>query len=132
MTKIINQWHANVELPSLLKKVISEELLSWKDTAEWNDRKKTVEYELISFLSSNLFRAQGKNYFIPKGSSQTIFRVTCSVDIYPENIPRVPRLISSRVKPALEKIIEAMLRPNITSLGSGLKMYIKEHSQTIH
>ena len=131
-TEIINQWHADVELPKLVKKFISDDILSWKDTAKWNNDKKTVQYKLESFLNDDLFEAYGKNYFISKGNSETILKITCTVNIYPEKIPGIPRIFSNKVKPLLERIISTMLKPNLTSLGIGLKNYIHENPETLH
>jgi len=124
--KVVNHWYAAVELPALVKKFLSDSLLSWKDTAIWCNSSKSVEYELQSFVVNDLFEARGKNIFKESGN-QCELTVSCEVTIYPEKIPGVPRLLMKKIKPLIEKVIEKMLQPNITSLGKGLKAYLKEN-----
>lgn len=121
--QITNRWTAEAKVPSLIKRFLKEDLFSWKDTALWNDKKNEVKYELESFVSKDIFDARGHNFFKSKGN-KTELRLTCEVNIYPEKIPGVPRLIASKVQPAIEKLIKSMLEPNMTSLGEGIKTYL--------
>lgn len=125
--KVISYWYANVELPGLVKKFLSDKLLSWKDTAIWDQKARTVSYELQSFVVNDLFEAKGKNYFTDGGNQTTELKVTCEINIYPEKIPGIPKLLMKKTKPLIEKVIEKMLQPNLTSLGKGLKSYLDEN-----
>ena len=127
--RIVSNWFANIRLPALLGKFTGESLLAWKDTAIWDDKKKEVTYTLESFFINDLFDARGRNYFECSEGGQTKLIVTCEVYIYPEKIPGIPRLIMKRITPAIEKIVEKMLRPNITSLGRGLRVYLQEQEK---
>lgn len=126
-TEIINHWYAQVELPTLVKKFLSKELLSWKDKAVWDDTKMCVSYELESFIANNLFEAKGTNYFKACETGKSELLVTCSVQIHAENIPGVPKLMVRSVLPLIEKVIEKMLQPNLTSLGQGLKAFLADN-----
>ena len=125
--KVISHWYANVELPGLVKKFLSDKLLSWKDTAIWNGKDREVSYELQSFVVNDLFEAKGRNFFVDGGNQTTQLKVTCEINIYPEKIPGIPKLLMKKVKPLIEKVIEKMLQPNLTSLGKGLKSYLDEN-----
>ncbi|MCB9228584.1 MAG: hypothetical protein H6618_03145 [Deltaproteobacteria bacterium] len=127
MQKIVNHWFADVELPSLIRAFLSKSLLSWKDTAVWNEKDLTVSYQLESFVVNDLFRAEGKNVFEDCGDEGTRLSLCCSVEIIPEKIPGVPVFLMKKVNPVIEKVIEKMLQPNLTSLGKGLRDYLREH-----
>ncbi|MDB9786926.1 hypothetical protein OAB57_02370, partial [Bacteriovoracaceae bacterium] len=121
--EVINKWYANVEIPSLLSKLLNENLCSWQDNAYWNDNKNMVNFELESFLANDLFDAKGSNCFSAHSETQTLLKISCDITIYPEKLPGVPRIIAKRVRPLVETLIEKMIGPNLTSLGKGLNDY---------
>ena len=124
--EIINRWYANIDLPYILSKFVSEDLFSWKDTAIWFDDKKCVQYDLESFYANNFFSAKGANYFSPYGKHKTKLKVTCSFQINPENIPGIPRLMTKKLAPMIDKLVVKALAPNTKSLGVAIKSYLKE------
>ena len=126
-TAITNHWFAEASVPAMAEKFVKPELFSWKDTALWDDEQFQVSYELESFLSSEIYDAKGVNYFRDTGDGKTELQLTCEVVIHADKIPGVPRLLSRKVVPMVEKMIEKMLAPNLTSLGEGLKKYLKDH-----
>lgn len=123
-TRIVNQWYAKVEVPSMVKKFLSEDLFSWKDIALWQDSDTSVSYELESSVGKNLFTARGKNHFKAAKNDTTELRLSCQIEIHAENIPGIPKLMARGIVPTVEKIIEKMLQPNMTSLGEGIRAYL--------
>ncbi len=123
--KVINHWFAKAELPSLVSKFISEDFLSWKDIATWSDDKMCVHYKLESFVANDLFTATGANFF-KDVNGKTELTITCDVTIHPDKIPGVPRIMVRTVLPTIEKVLEKMLGPNLTSLGKGLRSYLAD------
>lgn len=121
---VVNQWFAEANVPSLVKKFIREELFSWKDMAEWDNEKHQVDYKLESFFAKDIYEAKGTNYFKAK-NNKTELTLTCEINIYPEKIPGVPRLLAGKIRPIVEQMIEKMLAPNLTSLGEGIRNYLK-------
>jgi hypothetical protein len=126
-TNIINKWYAKADMPRALKKFVKPEIFSWKDTAIWDDDIKEVKYTLESFLANDLFDAHGNNAFKSVGENETELIVYCSVKIYPEKVPGVPRLLARTVSPLIEGLVEKLLGPNLKSLGTGINDYLKSH-----
>jgi hypothetical protein len=124
---IVNNWYAMADMPKLLSKFLKPEIFSWKDIADWNNETHSVDYSLESFLANDLFDAKGTNTFTALGDDKTELKISCEVSIYPEKIPGVPRLIAGKVKPMVESLIEKILAPNLTSLGTGLNKYFSEN-----
>lgn len=122
--KVVNHWYAQLDVPGLLSKFISKDLLSWKDTAVWDPASRKVEYQLESFVANDLFEARGCNRFEEISPQKSRLVLSCEVIIHPDRVPGVPRLMKKKVAPLIEKIIEKMMQPNITSLGKGLKAYL--------
>jgi len=125
--EVINYWYGKVDMPGMLKKFLSPEIFSWKDVAAWDNSEKAVEYRLESFLANDLFDAKGKNFFIDNGDGTTDLKITCTVKIYPEKVPGIPRLLAKKVTPMIEALMEKLLGPNLTSLGKGLQKYFEEN-----
>ena len=126
-SKIVNHWQAKVDLPILIKKFLSKELISWKDTAIWDERTHEVRYELESFIANDLFVAKGCNKFATINGEQTELTLSCDVAIYADKVPGIPRMIAAKAVPLVEGIIEKMLRPNIASLAIGIRQYLEKH-----
>lgn len=126
-THITNHWHAIAEMPSLLKKFINPDILSWKDIAVWDNDLYKVDYTLQSVLANDLFDANGTNSFVSINANQTELILSCEVEIYADKIPGVPRLLAKKVTPVVEGLIKTILTPNLTALGKGLNQYFSEH-----
>ena len=124
-TLIINKWFARANMPALVQKFMSEDLFSWKDTATWDDDKFEVEYFLESTVGKDIYDARGRNYFKAIGDDKTELTLTCEVIIYPDKIPGVPKLIAKKVQPVIEQVIEKIIESNLTTLGAGIKEYLK-------
>lgn len=126
--EIENRWFANIEVPSLVQKFLPAEMFSWRDIAKWDDTQRRVTYELASFFANDLFSASGSNLFEADGKYATRLTVTCHVEIHGDKVPGVPWLLAAKVTPMIEKLIEKMIAPNLTSLGEGLRGYLKGHA----
>ena len=123
--QVVNHWYAQIDIPVLISKFISKDLLSWKDTAVWDHASKSVTYQLESFIANDLFDANGCNKFEAISEDKMRLTLSCEVIIHPDSVPGVPRLMKKKVAPLIEKIIEKMMQPNITSLGKGIKAYLE-------
>lgn len=123
-----NRWYASVPVPGLLKKFLKPEMFSWIDRARWQDDERRVDYTLESTFGKDLFDAKGTNTFKDLGDGRTQLVFECQVDIYPDRVPGVPKLIAKKAGPAIENLLQKMLEPNLTSLGTGLKAYYKNRS----
>ncbi|MDC0254295.1 SRPBCC family protein [Bacteriovoracales bacterium] len=123
LTAITNHWYANAEIPTIAKKFIKEELMSWKDKALWHDSEFYVEYELESFWGNDIYDATGKNVMKELGPDKTELTLTCDLVIHPSKVPGIPKFLVKKVLPAIEGLIEKILQPNLTSLGKGLISY---------
>jgi hypothetical protein len=128
-SKIINHWQAKVDLPLLIKKFLSKELISWKDTAIWDSATHTVAYELESFIANDLFVAKGKNSFKALNGTQTELTLQCDITIHAEKVPGLPKMIAGKAVPIIEGIIEKMLQPNIANLATGIRLYLANNQK---
>ncbi len=123
---VVNHWYTVADVPGPLKKVIKPEMFSWKDYASWNDGERKVDFRLESFLARDLYDARGTNYFADAGNGTTELRVTCNVEIHPDRVPGVPKIVLKKTLPVIEKVIRQLLEPNLKSVGKGLTAYYRD------
>lgn len=125
-TEVLNNWYAKAEIPGLIKKFVSPDLLSWVDSAVWDDATTSVTYSIDSKVAKSLFEARGKNTFKDAGNGKTILTIDLDFNIHPERLPGVPRLLAGTVKPVIEELLKGMIAPNMLSLAKGLNEYYKK------
>lgn len=124
--KVENHWFAKVDIPKVAQKFVKPEALSWRDDAVWDDDQFLVNYELTSFIANDLFDAKGTNTFTDLGDGKTELLVSCKVEIYPERMPGVPKILARKVRPMIESLVERALGPNLAALGKGLTAYFEQ------
>ncbi|MBI2565982.1 MAG: hypothetical protein HYV63_02965 [Candidatus Schekmanbacteria bacterium] len=119
----LNHWYAVANLPRFLSGIIKPEFFAWKDFAEWRDAGYCVDYRLEGFWLTELYTCSGTNFFQPVDAEHTEIKITCGIEIYPDRVPGVPKLIVKRAMPAIEAMVRQLLEPNLTSLATGIKGY---------
>jgi hypothetical protein len=124
--KVVRRWRAKAEVPRMAQKFIKPELFMWDDVATWDDDERSVEYYLESSVANDLYDARGKNQWVELDDGKMELRIQCTVLIYPERLPGVPRMLAGKVKPMVESLVGKMLKPNLTSLGDGINRYFAE------
>lgn len=123
---LLNHWFVKVDIPGMVKKFLKPEYLSWKDRAVWDDAAKEVRYDLEAAVASGLFSVKGVNRFVATGPDQCELIVSCTVEIYPEKIPGVPRILAGTIKGPVEDLIKLVLEPNLTSLSKSVQKYLSQ------
>ena len=126
--KVVRTWFAKADVPRVAKKFIKPELFSWNDIAEWDDEERCVKYRLESTVANNLFDAHGTNRWVELDDGKMELRVQCTLDIFPERLPGVPRMLAGKIRAVIEELVGKMLRPNLTSLGDGINRYFAERA----
>ncbi|MBC62409.1 MAG: hypothetical protein CMP11_08125 [Zetaproteobacteria bacterium] len=124
--QIVNQWFAETKIPTIISTIISQDLFSWKDDAKWDDKRMLVNYNIESFINKDIFEAKGINTFEEHSLNSTKLTVSCSVKINAKKVPGVPFLLSRKISPIIEKLIESLLAPNLTYLSKGIKKHLAD------
>jgi hypothetical protein len=123
--RIVNLWTADIEIPSMLRRVIKPEFLSWHDYALWQDEHYHVDYRLEGAWMKDLYTAKGRNSFKPTDDGKrTEIVISCNVELHPDKIPGVPTFLVRPLIPAIESLLKAVLAPNLTLLAKGVKGYL--------
>lgn len=126
--EIINHWHSEVMISSVLKSFIGPDFFSWKDYALWKDDEKCVDYRLESFVANDLFELTGTNYYVALDNDTTKIKITFNLTIYPERLPGIPGFLSKKLQPAIEDLIRRILTPNLNAFAQGLDEYFRNNN----
>ncbi|MBX2812642.1 MAG: hypothetical protein KTR25_12570 [Myxococcales bacterium] len=122
-TRLVNEWTANAEIPSLLKSLINVEALGWIDRAEWNQATYSCRWQIEPSIFTNNVVCEGVNYYIEDGDG-TRLEIRGDLTVNPKGIPGVPSLLAGRVAPVAEKFIVNLITPNLLSVAKGLESFL--------
>jgi hypothetical protein len=124
--RLVNRWYAVGEIPKVVQVMIKPEMLTWLDTALWNDAEKTCQWEISTMFFRENVRCSGINYYTPQGKDKTKLEITGDLTIQVKGIPGVPRLLEKKIGSQVEKFIVKLLTPNMSSLAQGISQYLSK------
>ena len=58
-------------------------MVSWTDTATWDDERKMAEYLLEAFVAKGLFEVRGRTEVLSLDNARSEILVRCDLEIYP-------------------------------------------------
>ncbi len=119
---LANVWTAKAELPSLARKFVKDEMLSWTDSADWDQAGWICRWKIETHAFPGLVECSGTTSFAPSGDGTEIeFRGDLVLHLERAHIPR---LLAGTVGPLIEKLIVNSLRPNLLSTGEAVARYL--------
>ncbi len=126
---IVRRWQGvGDSIPRALRPFVSKDWLAWIDTALWVPHEFKVEWTLSTKLG-HLYECSGTNYFEPyprAEATSTRIRVTGDLQVYPDRLPGIPRILGARLAPAVESFVVALITPNLTEVAKGLQLYLDQ------
>jgi len=124
--RLLNHWHGATEAPSIIKKFIKPEMMSWKDYAVWHDEESYVAWRLETFYLKDLFSCTGTTRFNDiDGKTMEMF-LEANLNVNAATIPGVPKFLAKKVNPQVEVFIAKLISPNLNNLAKGVKAYLDD------
>lgn len=127
-THLVNEWTAKVEIPSVAQSYLKPEMLMWLDYAAWDEATYSCEWALKTNVFPGLFECVGSTKLVTVGN-ETEMDLRGDLSINMAKAP-VPRLLAGTLKPVVEKIIIAALKPNLTSVGDGVTKFLQAQAKS--
>ena len=122
--KMENRWYGRGEIPKMVQSVVKPEMLSWVDTAVWDETDHTCRWEIeTAFFKDNL-RCTGVNFYRSKGEGRTEIEITGNLEVSLKGIPGVPRIFEKKIRSQVEKFIIKLVTPNLRKINEGLRIYL--------
>lgn len=124
--RIVRRWFGKGEIPKVAQKVLKPEMLSWVDTAVWDEQRHLCAWELSHDAFAKQFRCSGETSYREVGEKATAIELKGDLSIDLKEIPGIPRLLARSVGPAVEKVLVNMITPNLSDLPKGLSAYLSQ------
>ncbi len=122
--KLLNRWKGGGEIPSVVRKFISQELLEWDDHAEWDEAAMICHWRTVVPAFKDAVDARGRNLFTAKGPSVTSYTIEGELTVDAAKVKGVPRLLAGTVSPAVEAFLVAAIKPNLVSVAKGVEKFL--------
>ncbi|MFT4975260.1 MAG: hypothetical protein ACI8S6_001147 [Myxococcota bacterium] len=121
--KLHNRWKADREIPAIVQRFLTPEMLCWDDYAEWFDAKRDCSWRLSIPALPDQVQCKGHNTFIEDGD-QTRVVLTGELTIQADRVPGVPRILARRLAPQIEKFIVQLITPNLQKVNDSLGAFL--------
>ena len=128
ITKMLNLWEAQSEVPKVAQRIITPDMMAWDDHATWNQNDWTCDWQIKTRLFTDNVNCGGHNEYVEDGDG-TILKIRGNLDVDLKGIPGVPSFLAGTVKPHIEKFIVDLLTPNLVSIADGLEKFLQETSK---
>lgn len=129
VVKLLNRWKGGGEIPGMVRKFLSEDLLEWDDHAVWKQDSFTCDWRTIVPAFKDAIDAAGTNRFEELGPERTRLIIAGELKCDAAKIKGVPRLMSGVIGPAVETFLVATVKPNLVSVAKGVEAYLRENKK---
>ncbi|MBL8923902.1 MAG: hypothetical protein JNJ54_33915 [Myxococcaceae bacterium] len=126
VVKLVNRWKGGGEIPSVVRKVVSEDLMEWDDLATWNEAEFTCQWKTIVPAFREALDAQGTNTFVSTGENSMRFTIRGDLKVDASKIKAVPRLLAGTIGPAVESFLVGRIQPNFLTVAKGVERWLRE------
>lgn len=125
--QLLNRWKGGGEIPAMVRKFLSEDLLEWDDHATWLADSFTAQWRTVVPAFKEAVRAEGSNVFEAVGS-RTRLTIRGDLDVDAAKIRGVPRLLAGSIGPVVEKFLVAAIKPNLEAVSKGVERFLVDHA----
>jgi uncharacterized protein YndB with AHSA1/START domain len=125
LVKFVNRWKGGGEIPGVVRKFLSEDLLEWDDVATWNANDFSCQWQTIVPAFKDAVDARGHNTFTETRPGVTTLRISGDLKVDAAKIKGVPRLLAGTVSPVVETFLVSAIKPNLASVAQGVEKFLK-------
>jgi hypothetical protein len=119
---LINRWRAsNKAAPAALQKIITPEMLSWRDHATWRTATLAGTWRLEA-MGGDFYSCTGVTSVAPRGAQATL-SISIDLEVYPERLPGVPSFVAKALRSQIEKFLGDLLSQNMRQLAQSINQY---------
>jgi hypothetical protein len=120
VVELVNLWTGKTEIPSVARRFLKAEMLTWTDYATWRSRRGTCRWRLKTHAFPEVLECAGRTVFVEAGPDATTVEITGDLVLHLEKFP-VPRLLTGTLTPLLERLIVNGVKPNLLSGGEAVE-----------
>jgi hypothetical protein len=124
-SKMLNRWKGGADIPAVVRKILSEDLLVWDDHALWHSPEFTCEWRTVVPAFKDAVDSSGRNRFEEIGAERTRVVITGDLKVDAAKVKGVPRFLAGTVGPAVEAFLVASVKPNLVSVAKGVEEFLR-------
>lgn len=121
--RFLNVWQASTEIPAIAQRYVKPDLFMWNDKALWDETDWSCQWKIETLAWPGVVECSGRNVYIEIGG-ETELQINGTLNLNLDKAP-IPRLFVGTVRPIVERMIVASLKPNLTSIGDAVVSYLK-------
>lgn len=127
-TKIVNVWKAKPRLPAMVTKYVNKEMLTWTDTATWNERDKIVNWEIRSPYFHEEMNCEGTTAFeSAMGGKGCRLTFSGSLEWKGKVLSMGLGIFDGTIAKAVEGVLTQMIPSNFRKITEVMSRYIERN-----
>ena len=123
VSHLINVWRGGGDIPAVARAFLSEKMLTWTDTATWDEARATCEWKIETHSFKEAVHASGSNRFVVEGEGTRVI-VEGDLTIEGKKLP-IPRFLAGVAAPAVEKFLVGSIQPNLTEVAKAVEKLLR-------
>lgn len=124
VTKLVNRWKGGGEIPAVVRKFLSADLMEWDDLATWDARTFTCAWQTIVPAFKEAVDARGTTTFTETASG-TLVTIQGELKVDAAKVKGVPRLLAGTIGPAVESFLVGSIKPNMVAQAKGAEKFLR-------
>ena len=125
--RLLNHWQGKSgAIPRIVRPFVTRDMMQWDDEAIWVESSRAVEWTFSTSSFENLYDCSGVNSFETEGDDTTRVLVSGSLNVYPERLRAVPKLLARKARPKVEDFLIKMITPNLAQLPQAVQAYLDQ------
>jgi hypothetical protein len=123
--KMHNLWKGGGDIPAVVRKFLSEDLLQWDDHATWYSDSVTCDWRTVVPSFKDAVDSAGKNRYDELGPNLTRLTITGHLNVDAKKVKGVPGFLAGTIGPAIEAFLVNSIKPNLISVAKGVGDYLR-------
>lgn len=119
------EWHGKSDIPGMFKAFLSEDLLTWTDSATWNEAEYITDWQIQPHAFREAVIWNGRDRYLEEGEGTRV-ETQGQLVIDPHQLKGVPSFLSGQVSHVAQDILAKQAEPNFMEMGKCVKAYLEK------
>ncbi len=122
-----NIWKLSAGIPNVIRKIIPQNLFSYKDQAIWKQDDWICYFIETPVDDSDIYICKGRNTFLDI-NDKTVLEISFELIIDPQKIPGIPYIIAKGLVKKIEPIISQEVAKNLEKTARHVEAFIQKNN----
>jgi hypothetical protein len=126
LVQLVNVWHGGGDVPSAVRAVLGDSMLSWTDHATWNESTLRCDWRTETQAFAEALHCAGYDLFLEDGQGKTLLEIRGTIEVDAKKIRGVPGFLAGKVGRTIEDFLGGKIQANLIETAKGLTRYLEE------